>query len=124
MKDNTKRNLVFILSVGVAFYAGMKFAKPKVKIVRETVYEKDTSIQIVLNACNRAQKECIERYDILVDEANTKIKDLEERIDTCEEKYYIEPKSNYPEKNLFPEKVEEKEPEMLDYDKEQKYEDV
>ena len=110
-----KNRLLYIFSVGLAFYCGMKLTKPKIKTVVKTVVEKDTSLQIMFNACHRAQKECIEKYDTLVEEANKKVKDLESEVDACEDKYYIDTPKEYPQKNLEPEIVEEKQPEMEGY---------
>lgn len=105
--------LVYILSVGLAFYTGMKMPKkPVIKTVEKIVKVESGASKTILSLRDEL-KECISSHDELVDRANEKVKELEAQVETCEEKYYQAP-TDYPKKNLEPETVKEKEPELGD----------
>ena len=97
-----KDRLFFIICVGVAFYAGMKLTKSKVvikEVVKPVIVNEGPTISYV--AMQDELKACVAKYDALVEEANSKVKDLEAQIDICEERYIEKP-----HENLYPEEVE------------------
>lgn len=108
-----KDRLFFIICVGVAFYAGMKLTKPKVvtKVVEKVVREKGNHCKTSLIKISQEFNNCVKKYDALVEEANSKVKDLEAQIDICEERYVEKP-----HENLYPEEVETKEPQRDEYE--------
>ena len=113
------KNIVFyLISVGVAYYSGMKLTEQKVKVKTKIVYRESMSYRTSFILTKKQLDECIDQYNVLVDEANQKINDLEDEIDLCEDKYYVDTTKNtetYPKKNLEPENVGEKDPEMDEY---------
>lgn len=107
-----KDRLFFIICVGVAFYAGMKLTKSKVvikEVVKPVIVNEGPTISYV--AMQDELKACVAKYDALVEEANSKVKDLEAQIDICEERYIEKP-----HENLYPEEVETKEPQRDEYE--------
>ena len=105
MKDLT----AYIFLVGVAFYGGMQMPQKTItKTVVKTVVKKDAALQTMFNACHRAQKECVERYDELVEKANDEVKNLKSENDICQERY----RDYAPHENLKPEAVSEEEPQL------------
>lgn len=102
--------LIYILSVGLAFYGGMKLTKSKVvtkEVIKHVIVNEGPTISYVTMQHELAA--CKEKYDELVVNANRDIEKLQSTIDSCEEKYY---QTDLPEEkeNLYPEEVTEKEP--------------
>lgn len=107
--------LFYLLSVGIAYFCGMKFTEKQI-VIKEVIKEvkvSDGSKAIAIQL-KKELKSCIEEHDSLVEEANKQIADLKADVDHCEEKYYndeILPKNP----NLNPEEVSEEEPTNEEY---------
>ena len=102
--------MIYILSVGIAFYAGMKLTQKQVvvkEVIKEVRVENGASKTIISLRGNLEQ--CVKEYNELVEVANKDIQDLKSEVDSCEDKYYS-PKPNEIEENLYPEEVTDKEP--------------
>ena len=82
---------LYILSVGIAFFAGMKLTK-KTVVIKEVVKEVKTKCEgsdTILNIRDRLNT-CKEEYDKLVIDTNTEVEKLESTIDACEARYYTD----------------------------------
>lgn len=102
-----KDKIYYILSVGIAFYIGMKYAKNTIKpkeVVKEVVITSGPSITVI--GLKDKLNECIAKHDALVVESNKQIKGLKEDLENCEAKYFCDSNPIHP--NLEPELVEEK----------------
>ena len=110
-----KNFMFYLISLGLAYYGGMKLTKSKVvvkEIIREVKIDNGASKTIL--SLRADLESCVESYDKLVSETNSKVKDLEEEINICSDRYYKETPQTVPHKNLEPETVEKKEPTLED----------
>jgi len=101
--------VIYILTVGVAFYAGMKLTQSQVvykEVVKEVIIKEGPTTSI--SVLDETLKDCQKQYNELVNSANDQIKNLKADVEVCEERYYTGDLPKEP--NLYPEETTEQEP--------------
>lgn len=93
--------MIYLISIGLAFYAGFKLPKRQCTSVINKNVKLEPSVRVQVNAAQKATTECIQKYDDLVYKTNNKVKNLEAELKICHEIYFQDELYE----NLEPEKI-------------------